>query len=138
VVHDRRTLLLPDRRGNHRLDSLRNIVADPRVALLCLVPGSGETLRIRGRATLSTDPALRQRLAMDGKLPATVVVVAIDRVYFQCARALARSGLWQPATWPDRTALPTAGRMLSDATQGAFDGAAYDAALPARQAGSLY
>ena len=138
VVQDRRTLLLPDRRGNHRLDSLRNIVADPRVALLCLVPGTSETLRIRGRAHLSTDPALLQRLAMDGKPPATVVVLQIERVYFQCARALMRSGLWQPATWPDRSSLPSAGRMLSDATQGAFDGASYDAALPARQRGSLY
>jgi PPOX class probable FMN-dependent enzyme len=138
VVHDRRTLLLPDRRGNHRLDSLRNIVADPRVALLCLVPGSGETLRIRGRARLRTDPALLQRLAMDGKPPATVVEITIERVYFQCARALARSGLWKPATWPDRGSLPSAGRMLTDVTQGAFDGASYDAALPARQAASLY
>lgn len=138
VVQDRRTLLLPDRRGNHRLDSLRNIVADPRVALLCLVPGTSETLRIRGRAHLSTDPALLQRLAIDGKPPASVVVLQIERVYFQCARALLRSGLWQPATWPDRSALPSAGRMLTEASQGAFDGAAYDAALPARQQSSLY
>lgn len=138
VVQDRRTLLLPDRRGNHRLDSLRNIVADPRVALLCLVPGTSETLRIRGRAHLSTDPALLQRLAVDGKPPASVVVLQIERVYFQCARALLRSGLWQPATWPDRSSLPSAGRLLTEASQGAFDGAAYDAALPARQQSSLY
>ncbi len=138
VVQDRRTLLLPDRRGNHRLDSLRNIVADPRVALLCLVPGTSETLRIRGRARISTDPALLQRLAMDGKPPASVVVVQIEKVYFQCARALLRSGLWQPHTWPDRSALPSAGRMLTEASAGRFDGAAYDAALPARQSSSLY
>lgn len=138
VVQDRRTLLLPDRRGNHRLDSLRNIVADPRVALLCLVPGTSETLRIRGRAHLSTDPALLQRLGVDGKPPATVVVLQIEKVYFQCARALLRSGLWQPATWPDRSTLPSAGRMLTDASAGRFDGAAYDAALPARQQSSLY
>ncbi len=138
VVQDRRTLLLADRRGNHRLDSLRNVVADPRVALLCLVPGTSETLRIRGRARLSTDPALLQRLAMDGKPPATVLVLQIERVYFQCARALMRSGLWQPATWPARSSLPSAGSMLSQATQGRFDGTAYDAALPARQQASLY
>ncbi|MES2715244.1 MAG: MSMEG_1061 family FMN-dependent PPOX-type flavoprotein [Pseudomonadota bacterium] len=138
VVQDRRTLLLADRRGNHRLDSLRNIVADPRVALLCLVPGTSETLRIRGRARLSTDPALLQRLAMDGRPPATVLVLQIERVYFQCARALMRSGLWQPATWPARSSLPSAGSMLNQATQGRFDGAAYDAALPARQQASLY
>lgn len=138
VVQDRRTLLLPDRRGNHRLDSLRNIVADPRVALLCLVPGTSETLRIRGRAHLSSDPTLLQRLAIDGKPPATVVVLQIEKVYFQCARALLRSGLWQPETWPDRSALPSAGRMLTEASAGRFDGAAYDAALPARQQSSLY
>jgi hypothetical protein len=138
VVQDRRTLLLPDRRGNHRLDSLRNIVADPRVALLCLVPGTSETLRIRGRAHVSTDPALLQRLAMDGKPPASVVVLQIEKVYFQCARALLRSGLWQPDTWPDRAGLPSAGRLLSEASAGRFDGAAYDAALPARQQSSLY
>ena len=138
VVQDARTLLLPDRRGNHRLDSLRNIVADPRVALLCLIPGTSETLRINGRAHLSTDPALLARLAVDGKPPATVVVIAIELVFFQCARALMRSGLWQPATWPERQALPTAGQMLTAATGGSFDGAAYDAALPQRQRDSLY
>lgn len=138
MVQDRRTLLLPDRRGNHRLDSLRNIVADPRVALLCLVPGTSETLRVRGRAHLSTDPTLLQRLAMDGKPPASVVVLQIERVYFQCARALLRSGLWQPATWPERGTLPSAGRLLTEASAGRFDGAAYDAALPARQQSSLY
>lgn len=138
VVQDERTLLLPDRRGNHRLDSLRNIVADPRVALLCLVPGTSETLRINGRAVVSADPALCQRLAMAGKPPATVVVISIDVVYMQCARALARSQLWNPATWPARDSLPSAGQMLSGASQGRFDGAAYDAALPLRQGDSLY
>lgn len=138
VVQDERTLLLADRRGNHRLDSLRNIVADPRVALLCLVPGTSETLRINGRARLSTDPALLSRLAVDGKPPATVAVVGIELVFFQCARALLRSQLWVPASWPDRRALPTAGQMLTAATGGRFDGAAYDAALPLRQQHSLY
>ena len=138
VVQDERTLLLPDRRGNHRLDSLRNIVADPRVALLCLVPGTSETLRINGRALVSADPVLCQRLAIAGKPPATVVVISIDVVYVQCARALARSQLWNPATWPSRDSLPSAGQMLSSASQGRFDGAAYDAALPLRQGDSLY
>jgi PPOX class probable FMN-dependent enzyme len=138
VVQDDRTLLLADRRGNHRLDSLRNILADPRVALLCLVPGTSETLRINGRARLSTDPALLARLAVDGKPPATVVVIGIELVFFQCARALLRSQLWVPASWPDRSGLPTAGQMLSAATGGSFDGAAYDAALPLRQKDSLY
>ena len=138
VVQDAHTLLLADRRGNHRLDSLRNIVTDPRVALLCLVPGTSETLRINGHARLSTDPALLARLAVDGKPPATVVVVTIALVFFQCARALLRSQLWQSASWPDRSSLPTAGQMLTAATGGSFDGAAYDAALPLRQKDSLY
>ena len=138
VVQDERTLLLPDRRGNQRLDSLRNIVADPRVALLCLVPGTPETLRINGRAHLSADPALCQRLAIDGKPPATVVVIEIDVVYFQCARALVRSQLWNPASWPARNTLPSAGQMLTTASQGRFDGAAYDAAPPLRQRDTLY
>ncbi|OYU94692.1 MAG: hypothetical protein CFE45_20005 [Burkholderiales bacterium PBB5] len=138
VVQDERTLLLPDRRGNNRLDSLRNVVADGRVALLCLVPGKNETLRINGHATLSSDPALCQRLAMDGKPPVTVLVIHIEVVYFQCARALLRSGLWQPERWPDTRTLPTAGSLLREATQGRFDGTSYDAALPQRQRDTLY
>lgn len=142
VVQDERTLLLPDRRGNQRLDSLRNLMDDPRVALLCLIPGRNETLRINGRATLSTDPALRQRLAMDGKLPITVLVVQIEVVYFQCARALQRAQLWNPAAWPDLGQQPSAGQLLASGSghgfTSPFDGAAYDAALPLRQRDSLY
>ena len=142
VVQDERTLLLPDRRGNQRLDSLRNLVDDPRVALLCLIPGRNETLRINGRATLSSDPALRQRLAMDGKLPITVLVIHIEVVYFQCARALQRAQLWNPAAWPDLGQQPTAGQLLAGGSGHGFttpfDGAAYDAALPLRQRDSLY
>ena len=142
VVQDERTLLLPDRRGNQRLDSLRNVVDDPRVALLCLIPGRNETLRINGRASLSTDPALRQRLAMDGKLPVTVLVIRIEVVYFQCARALLRSQLWNPAAWPDLAGQPTAGQLLADGNgrgiSAPFDGEAYDAALPQRQRDTLY
>ena len=141
-VQDERTLLLPDRRGNQRLDSLRNLVDDPRVALLCLIPGRNETLRINGRATLSSDPALRQRLAMDGKLPITVLVIQIEVVYFQCSRALLRSQLWTPAAWPDLAGQPTAGQLLASGSGHGFttpfDGAAYDAALPLRQRDSLY
>ena len=142
VVQDERTLLLPDRRGNQRLDSLRNLVDDPRVALLCLIPGRNETLRINGRAALSTDPALRQRLAMDGKLPISVLVIHIEVVYFQCSRALQRAQLWNPAAWPDLGQQPTAGQLLASGSGHGFttpfDGAAYDAALPLRQRDSLY
>lgn len=131
TVHDDHTLLLADRRGNQRLDSLRNIVADPRVALLCLVPGRSETLRINGCAHISTDPALLQRLAVDGKPPATVLVVQIDSVYYQCARALLRAQLWSPEHWPAASSLPSSGEMQSAARPTEkIDPEAYDGSRP--------
>lgn len=137
TVLDAATLALPDRRGNNRLDSLRNIAEDPRVALLFLIPGVNETLRINGAATITSDPALCARLAVAGKAPVTVLRVAIQTVYFQCARALVRSALWDPARHADRSALPSAGQMTRSAEPG-FDAETYDAALPARQAATLY
>jgi PPOX class probable FMN-dependent enzyme len=137
-VRDERTLLLPDRRGNNRLDSLRNIVRDGRVALLFLVPGASETLRVNGRAVVSADPALCARFEVDGKAPRTVVVITVEAVYFQCARALVRSHLWDPARQVPRAALPTAGAMLAEASGGREGGEDYDRALPARQAATLY
>ncbi|MGV2861773.1 pyridoxamine 5'-phosphate oxidase family protein [Achromobacter sp. ESBL13] len=138
VVEDEKTLLLPDRRGNNRMDSLLNVLVDPRVALLFLVPGVGETLRVNGTARVSVDPALLARFAMDGKLPRSVLIVDVQTVYFQCSRALLRSRLWDPTTQVPRSALPSTGRILSDLTAGTFDGAAYDRDLPARVAGTLY
>lgn len=129
-------LLLPDRRGNNRLDALRDIVGDPNVALLFLVPGSGETLRVGGRAVISTDPALRARLAHQGKEPATVLRISVEEVFFQCARALLRSKLWGETRRP--ASLPTAGELLESATGGAVDGKVYDAEAPGRLTGSLY
>src|SRR6201992_947471 len=93
-IHDERTLMIPDRRGNNRIDSLRNIVRDPRVSLLFLIPGVGETLRVIGRAHLSTDPALCESFIFAGKTPRTVIVVAVENVYFQCSKAIVRSKLW--------------------------------------------
>jgi len=138
VVEDEKTLLLPDRRGNNRVDSLLNVIADPRVALLFLVPGVGETLRVNGTARISVDPALLARFEMDGKLPRSVLVIDVQKVYFQCSRALLRSRLWDPQTQIPRTALPSVGRILSDLTAGTFDGVTYDRELPTRVAGSLY
>jgi PPOX class probable FMN-dependent enzyme len=138
VVEDEKTLLLPDRRGNNRMDSLLNVLADPRVALLFLVPGVGETLRVNGTARISVDPAMLERFAMDGKLPRSVLIIDVQTVYFQCSRALLRSRLWDPATQVPRSALPSTGRILSDLTAGTFDGVAYDRDLPARVAGTLY
>jgi len=138
VVEDEKTLLLPDRRGNNRVDSLQNVLADPRVALLFLIPGVGETLRVNGTARISVDPALLARFEMDGKLPRSVLIVDVQTVYFQCSRALLRSRLWDAAAQVPRSALPSVGRVLSDLTAGTFDGVAYDRDLPARVASTLY
>ncbi|ANN79824.1 pyridoxamine 5'-phosphate oxidase family protein [Bordetella flabilis] len=137
-VHDDKTLLIPDRRGNNRVDSLRNIIADPRVALLFLVPGIGETLRVNGRADISIDPALLERLAVDGKPPRSVLVVHVDTVFFQCSRAVVRSRLWDPAAQLPRSALPSTGRILRDLIGDRFDGEAYDRELPERVGKTLY
>ena len=136
-VLDDRTLAIPDRRGNNRLDTLKNILADPRVALLFLNPGINETLRINGRARITTDPELIEGFAVGDKRPATVVVVEIDAVYFQCARALARAKLWVPKARVRPGEVPTAGQMTKGA-QPDFDAESYDAALPARQKATLY
>ena len=140
VVRDERTLVIPDRRGNHRLDTLRNVVADPRVGLIFLVPGLGEELRVRGTAVVSTDPDELARHEVKGVLPASVLVVTVERVYFQCARAIKRSRLWDSASRVDPKTLPSAGAMTREAGGFASDdeAAAYDAALDARQDATLY
>lgn len=137
-VVDPKTLLLPDRRGNNRLDSLRNIVTDGRIALLFLIPGIGQTLRVNGRAVLSRDEALRESFAFDGKVPASVIVVTVEACYTQCPKALVRANLWDPATHIDRASLPSSGEILSAITAGGFDGEAYDAAYPRRLQETLY
>lgn len=136
-ILDDRTLLIPDRRGNNRIDSLRNIVHDPRVGLLFLVPNAGETLRVNGRAVISTEPALLAGCAIEGKQPATVLIVSVETVFIQCARALLRSALWKPGSWPERASLPTLGSILQEISSD-FDGASYDRDLPARAASTLY
>ncbi|MBM3356156.1 MAG: pyridoxamine 5'-phosphate oxidase family protein [Betaproteobacteria bacterium] len=138
AVEDEKTLLIPDRRGNNRVDSMRNIVANPRVALLFLIPGIGETLRVNGRAEISTDPALLERFRVEGKLPRSVLVVRVDTVFFQCARAIFRSKLWDPARHIERSSLPSLGTIVSDITHARFDGKEYDKGLYERLKGALY
>lgn len=140
VVRDERTLVIPDRRGNNRLDTLRNVVADPRIGLLFLVPGLGEELRVRGTAVVSTDPEELARHAVRDVLPASVLVVTVERAYFQCARAIRRSRLWDAGSRVDPRTLPTAGDLTREAGGFASDAeaAAYDAALDARQEATLY
>lgn len=136
-ILDERTLALPDRRGNNRLDTLRNVVRDPRVALLFLIPGLNETLRINGRAHITTEPKLLGQFAVNGTLPVTVMVIEIDTMYFQCARALKRSRLWHADAKVDPKTLPSAGQLIRSVLDD-FDAASYDGALEERQAKTLY
>ncbi|MGI9463795.1 MAG: MSMEG_1061 family FMN-dependent PPOX-type flavoprotein, partial [Aestuariivirgaceae bacterium] len=131
------TLAIPDRRGNNRLDTLRNIITDPRIALLFLIPGINETLRINGQARIVTDPELIDSFAVGDKKPATVIIVEVGSVYFQCARALKRAQIWSPDTHAHREDVPTAGQMTKAAAPD-FDADTYDAELPARQKATLY
>jgi PPOX class probable FMN-dependent enzyme len=137
-VQDERTLVLPDRRGNNRIDTLRNIVRDPRVALLFLIPGSGTTFRVNGLAHISADADLLASFAVNGQPPRTALVVQVQQAYFQCARAIVRSGLWDPARHADPRALPTPGQMLAAVSAGEVGGTAYDEAWPARAAATLW
>jgi PPOX class probable FMN-dependent enzyme len=137
-IQDDRTLLLPDRRGNNRVDSLRNIVRDPRVGLLFLVPGSGTTLRVNGRGVLSIDPALLESFAVEEKAPRSVLVLQVESVYFQCARAIMRSELWNPERHVDPKSLPTAGQILAGITAGRVGGEPYDKAWPERAKASMW
>ena len=137
-VHDARTLMMPDRHGNNRVDSLRNIVRDPRVGLLFLIPGCGNTLRVNGRAHLSTDPDLLASFAIEGKRPRSVIVIAVSSVYFQCARAIVRSGLWDPDRHVDPAALPSAGQILAALSAERIGGAAYDRDWPERARQTLW
>jgi uncharacterized protein len=137
-IHDDKTLMMPDRRGNNRIDSLRNIVRDPRIALLFLIPGSGNTLRVNGCARVSVDPDLLASFEIDGKAPRTVVVTAVEEVYFQCARAIVRSDLWNPDKRVDPNSLPTPGQILAEMSDNRIGGDEYDRAWPERARRSLW
>lgn len=137
-VVDERTILLPERNGNNRADGLRNLLADPRIALIFLIPGVGETLRVNGRATIVADPALLASFAVAGKPPRCVVRVTIEKVFFQCSRAMLRSKLWDAECRAAQAEVPTAGEMLAAATAGEVDAASYDGTLPGRLRAGLY
>lgn len=137
TISDDRTLILPDRRGNNRIDSLRNIVRDGRVALLFLIPGSDSTLRINGRAIISVEADLLGSLEREGKTPRSAIIITIEEVYFQCARALMRARIWDLEAWPDRAALPTPGRLLQEIKTD-FDSQRYDSEWPRRAKTSMW
>ena len=136
-IVDEHTLLLPERRGNNRIDSLRNLIADPRVGLIFLIPGVGETLRVRGRAQIDVDPVLLASFAIDGKAPHCVLRIRVEKVFFQCARSILRSRLWHRDEI-DTSGVPSPGTILAALTEGGIDSDAYDSALPQRQRDSLY
>jgi uncharacterized protein len=131
-IHNEKTLMMPDRRGNNRADSLRNIVRDPRIALLFLIPGSGSTLRVNGRAEVSAAPDLLESFKMDGKAPRTVIVMTVEEIYFQCARAIVRSDLWNPDKRVDPRSLPTPGQILASMSDDKVGGESYDREWPER------
>lgn len=137
-IHDARTLMMPDRRGNNRADSLKNIIRDPRVALLFLVPGSGTTLRVNGRAHISIDAELCASFTVEGKPARSVTVIDVDAVYFQCARAIVRSDLWNPERHVDPKSLPTPGQILAVTSRESIDGETYDREWPERAKKSMW
>lgn len=136
-VADSKTLLVPDRRGNNRLDTLKNLIADPRASLLFLIPGVGETLRVNGSAYIRADADLRESFAVNGKVPATVIEFRVSRIYFQCQKALVRSRLWQSEAQVERSELPSIGTILQ-ALSSDFDGRQYDRDYPERLKKTIY
>ena len=136
-IKDDRTLLMPDRRGNNRIDSLRNIVRDPRVSLMFMVPGWNNVLRINGKAVVSVDEDLIAGFEKEGHLPRSVIVVTIGSVYFQCARAIMRAGLWEPETRIAKGDLPSPGAIMQE-IKATFDGKAYDEEWPERAKTSMW
>jgi uncharacterized protein len=131
-IADPRTLRRPDRRGNNRIDSLRNVIRDPRVGLMFLIPGIGNALRVNGRAVIEDDAELCASFAVEGKAPRTVMVIRVGEVYFQCARALIRSGLWRADSQVDPKTLPTPGQILAGLSEGRVGGETYDVAWAER------
>ncbi len=134
-IVDDRTLMMPDRRGNNRIDSLRNIVREPKVALMFLVPGSSTVLRVNGSAELTVEPDVLSQFEVSGKLPRSVIVIHIEAAYFQCARAVIRANLWQTKETPE---LPTVGTMLERISQGEISASTYDAEWPGRASKTMW
>jgi PPOX class probable FMN-dependent enzyme len=137
-VLDDKTLAIPDRPGNTRLDGFRNIVSDPRIGMLFLIPGIGETLRVNGRASISVDPELMQSFAVNGKLPRCVLIVHVETVYFHCSKAIVRSKLWNEESKIDRKSLPSTGTILAELSQGKLGGETYDREAPEKIKAQLY
>jgi len=137
-ILDDKTLAIPDRPGNNRLDGFRNILRDPRIALLFLIPGVGETFRVNGRASISIDPDLMQSFAVNGKLPRSVLIVHIETAFFHCSKAIVRSKLWSEETKIDRKSLPSTGTILAELSHGELGGETYDREASEKIKAQLY
>jgi hypothetical protein len=137
-ILDEKTIAIPDRPGNNRIDGFRNVIRDPRIALLFLIPGIGETLRVNGRASISIDPELMQGFAVNGKLPRCVLIVHIESIYFHCSKAIVRSKLWDESTKIDRKSLPSTGTIIAELSKGKLGGETYDREAPERIKAQLY
>jgi uncharacterized protein len=137
-VLDSKTLAMPDRRGNNRIDSLRNIVAEPRVALLFFIPGHGTMFRVNGTASLTTDTELCKSFEMEGKLPRSVILIKVEAAYTQCARAVLRAGLWDATKHVAKDAVPTNGEILEFLTNGEINGDAYNTGWADRAKNSMW
>jgi PPOX class probable FMN-dependent enzyme len=137
-VLDPKTLAMPDRRGNNRIDSLRNIVRNPNIALLFFIPGSGTTFRVNGTATLTTDPDLCKSFEMEGKLPRSVILVNVQAAYTQCARAILRAGLWDVSKHVAKDAVPTTGQILEILSEGEINAEEYNRDWPGRAKVSMW
>jgi PPOX class probable FMN-dependent enzyme len=137
-IIDDKTLMIPDRPGNNRLDGFKNLMSDPRIALLFLIPGCSETLRVNGRATVSVDPALRESFAVNGKPARAVLVVNIETAFFHCAKAVVRAKLWDAKSQIDRKSLPSTGTIIAELSGGKLGGEQYDKDAPAKIRSQLY
>ena len=137
-IIDEKTLAIPDRPGNNRTDGFHNLMRDPRIALLFLIPGIGETLRVNGRAVLSVDPELRESFAVNGKPARCVLIVTIESIYFHCSKAVVRSKLWDVSRQIDRKSLPSTGTIIAELSKGALGGEKYDREAPERIKSQLY
>ncbi len=137
VSDDGKTLMIPDRPGNNRIDGMKNLIEDPRIGLVFFVPGAGETYRVNGRARISTDPAMKQRFAVGGKEPRTVLVIAVEQAFQHCPKALIRSNLWRAGSGERPKNVPTLGDFAARGNP-RTDAAAFDAEYAKRAAEELY
>lgn len=133
-----KTLAVPDRRGNNRIDSLRNIILNPKIALLFFIPGSGTTFRVNGTAAITTDPDLCKSFEMEGKLPRSVILVNVEAAYTQCARAILRAGLWDPSKHVTKDAIPNTGQILEILSKGEISAEEYNRDWPGRAKASMW